>query len=380
MLAQKLSMAEHTIRAKPADAAGPSTKEAPAQKPGVSSKPKHRRRRTPASFPEEAQPKDAKPKSIHEGKDDRPPPPAHWVRYVDAKSGRPYWHDCTSGVTQWDDPNAKDEETDDDDDGTPWIDRLAAEAVGLDNASDGDDDSAVDAGVAAAARDLEKTLNLDEDAGAYLARLALSELLCDGDAKTAVATAVEAAAPFLEDGENDADATEPLARALVKALVALRGGVSVQRSKQDDAVTALREVFPAVRVELVEEHVRRAKGDANVAAGTLVQASLDALKRGEESERKGRVITRDAFFDHVLSKDERKKLFDEYHMEKEVKEHHPIVHSDGGKRELRKQTRYRDGKVASTTGERFLVEPKESAEFVKATSVSIRVTGGGRTH
>ena len=53
---------------------------------------------------------------------------------------------------------------------------------------------------------------------------------------------------------------------------------------------------------------------------------------------------------------------------------------DGGKRELRKQTRYRDGKVASTTGERFLVEPKESAEFVKATSVSIRVTGGGRTH
>ena len=30
--------------------------------------------------------------------------------------------------------------------------------------------------------------------------------------------------------------------------------------------------------------------------------------------------------------------------------------------------------------ERFLVEPKESAEFVKATSVSIRVTGGGRTH
>ena len=77
---------------------------------------------------------------------------------------------------------------------------------------------------------------------------------------------------------------------------------------------------------------------------------------------------------------ERKKLFEEYHMEKVVKEHRPIVHSDGGKRELRKQTRYRDGKVASTTGERFLVEPKESAEFVKATSVSIRVTGGGRTH
>ena len=375
-------MAELTIaRAKPADDAGPSTKEAKgatAQKTGASSKPKHRRGRRRED--QSAQPKDAKPRSIHEGKDDRPPPPAHWVRYVDAKSGRPYWHDCTSGVTQWDDPNAKEEETDDDDDGTPWIDRLAAEAVGLDNASDGDDDSAVDAGVAAAARDLETTLGLDEDAGAYLARLALSELLCDGDAKTAVATAVEAAAPFLEDSENDADATEPLARALVKALVALRGGVSVQRSKQDDAVTALREVFPAVRVELVEEHVRRAKGDANVAAETLVQASLDALKRGEESERKGRVITRDAFFDHVLSKDERRRLFEEYHMEKEVKEHHPIVHSDGGKRELRKQTRYRDGKVASTTGERFLVEPKESAEFVKATSVSIRVTGGGRTH
>ena len=372
-------MAELTsARAKAANATRPSTTEAPAQN---SSKPKHRRgRRLPASFPE-AQPKDAKPKSIHEGKDDRPPPRAHWVSYVDEKSGRPYFYDCVSGATQWDDPNAKDEETetDDDDDGTPWVDRLAAEASGLENASDGDD-SAVDAGVAAAARDLERTLGLDDDAGAYLARLALSELLCDGDARTAVATAVEAAAPFLEDSENDADATEPLARALVKALVALRGGVSVQRSKQDDAVEALREVFPAVRLELVAEHVRRAKGDANGAASTLIQASLDALKRGEESERKGRVITRDAFFDHVLSKDERKKLFDEYHMEREVKEHHPIVHSDGGKRELRKQTRYRDGKVASTTGERFLVEPKESAEFVKATSVSIRVTGGGRTH
>ena len=150
-------MAELTSdRAKPADAAGPSTKEATAQN---SSKPKHRRGRRPAD--QAAQPKDAKPRSIHEGKDDRPPPPAHWVRYVDAKSGRPYWHDCTSGVTQWDDPNAKEEETDDDEDGTPWIDRLAAEAGGLDNASDGDDDSAVDAGVAAAARDLEKTLNLD---------------------------------------------------------------------------------------------------------------------------------------------------------------------------------------------------------------------------
>ena len=377
-------MAELTI-ARENQEAGPSTKEAEgatAQKTGASSK-RHGRRRVPASFPEEPspQPKDAKPKSIHEGKDDEQPPRAHWVSYVDEKSGRPYFYDCVSGATQWDDPNAKDEETEtDDDDGTPWVDRLAAEATGLDNASDGDADSAVDAGVAAAARDLEKTLKLDEDAGAYLARLALSELLCDGDARTAVATAVEAAKPFLEDSENDTDATEPLARALVKALVALRGGVSVQRSKQDDAVTALREVFPAVRLELVAEHVRRAKGDANVAASTLIQASLDALKRGEESERKGRVITRDAFFDHVLSKDERKKLFDEYHMEKVVKEHRPIVHSDGGKRELRKQTRYRDGKVASTTGERFLVEPKESAEFVKATSVSIRVTGGGRTH
>ena len=376
-------MAELTIARKPAEEAGPSSKpakDATAQKTGASSK-HRRRRRVPASFPEEAQPKDAKPKSIHEGKDDRPPPRAHWVSYVDEKSGRPYFYDCVSGATQWDDPNAKDEETEtDDDDGTPWVDRLAAEAVGLDNASDGDENDAVDAGVAAAARDLERTLKLDEDAGAYLARLALSELLCDGDARTAVATAVEAATPFLEDSENDTDATEPLARALVKALVALRGGVSVQRSKQDDAVAALREVFPAVRFELVAEHVRKAKGDANVAASTLIQASLDALKRGEESERKGRVITSDAFFDHVLSKDERKKLFDEYHMEREVKEHHPIVHSDDGKRELRKQTRYRDGKVASTTGERFLVEPKESAEFVKATSVSIRVTGGGRTH
>ncbi len=121
-------MAELTIRAKPADGAGPSTTEATAQKTGASSKPKHRRRRVPASFPEDAQPKDAKPKSIHEGKDDRPPPRAHWVSYVDEKSGRPYFYDCVSGATQWDDPAASPkEETDDDDDGTPWIDRLAAE-------------------------------------------------------------------------------------------------------------------------------------------------------------------------------------------------------------------------------------------------------------
>ena len=132
-------MAELTIARKPADAAGPSTTEATAQKTGASSK-RRGRRRVPASFPEDQspQPKDAKPKSIHEGKDDRPPPRAHWVSYVDEKSGRPYFYDCVSGATQWDDPNAKDEETDDDDDGTPWVDRLAAEASGLENASDGD--------------------------------------------------------------------------------------------------------------------------------------------------------------------------------------------------------------------------------------------------
>ena len=124
-----------------------STASAPGNQPKSASDSKRKNRRGRRQTPpedESAQPKDAKPRSIHEGKDDRPPPPAHWVRYVDAKSGRPYWHDCTSGVTQWDDPNAKDEETDDDDDGTPWIDRLAAEAQALDNASDGDDDSAVD--------------------------------------------------------------------------------------------------------------------------------------------------------------------------------------------------------------------------------------------
>ena len=33
-----------------------------------------------------------------------PPPAAAWRRHVDGASGRPYWHDATSGATTWDDP------------------------------------------------------------------------------------------------------------------------------------------------------------------------------------------------------------------------------------------------------------------------------------
>ena len=50
------------------------------------------------------------------------------------------------------------------------------------------------------------------------------------------------------------------------------------------------------------------------------------------------------------------------------------------KKQMRRQTRYRDGKVASVTGERFLNEPKEDPDFVKKTSCSIKIYMGGRTH
>ena len=46
------------------------------------------------------------------------PPPAHWTRYVDDASGRPYWHDAMSGLTTWDDPAAFA--------GSPADDRLVA--------------------------------------------------------------------------------------------------------------------------------------------------------------------------------------------------------------------------------------------------------------
>ena len=33
-----------------------------------------------------------------------PPPLSNWRRYVDAASGKPYWHDAHSGETTWDEP------------------------------------------------------------------------------------------------------------------------------------------------------------------------------------------------------------------------------------------------------------------------------------
>ena len=35
-----------------------------------------------------------------------PPPLSNWRRYVDAASGKPYWHDAASGETTWDEPAA----------------------------------------------------------------------------------------------------------------------------------------------------------------------------------------------------------------------------------------------------------------------------------
>lgn len=362
-------MSTHTIRPKPANEASSPAQKPAIQKPASDFKRKNNRRRRQRS----------------DGKQDRPslpaPPPAPPAPEV-AVPLPPIAVDATADDTApahaTDAPPPQPE-----DDNTSWIDRLTAAAKD-NNTSDGED-AAMDAAVEAAAKDLETTLSLDEDAGAYLARLALSELISDGDAAAAVATAMDAAAPFLEDNDTDVDAAEPLAKALVTALEVLRGGVIKQRAQSaqsDDAVEALREVFPAVRADTVAEHVRKAGGDANLAAERLVQASAVALARLEAAEKAGKTVARDDFFARKLSRAERKKLFDEYHMRppEPTAGHRPIAHADGGKRELRKQTRYRDGQVASTTGQRFLVEPKETADFVKSTSVSIRVTGGGRTH
>ena len=47
----------------------------------------------------------------------------------------------------------------------------------------------------------------------------------------------------------------------------------------------LREVFPAVRADVVAEHVRRAGGDANLAAETLYSESEKAIRALEAAEK-----------------------------------------------------------------------------------------------
>jgi hypothetical protein len=61
--------------------------------------------------------------------------------------------------------------------------------------------------------------------------------------------------------------------------------------------------------------------------------------------------------------------------------HRPLHNNTGaGKGELKKQTRYRDGAIVSTRGENGVLTPREDPEFLRSTSVSLRILGGGRTH
>ena len=226
----------------------------------------------------------------------------------------------------------------------------------------------------------------------------------------------------------------------------------------------LRAVFPAVRAETVAEHVARARGDANRAAETLVAASQRALEQLAADDAKGGALSEEsAFFSRRLSKQERDRLLDEYHMRPPIPEagHRPMHNNAApSKKEMKKQTRYRagpggrtrvaatprrrpgacrsrrrrgdgperagrgdaaattldlqktsrgatasigserneingatrlerndkslgagDGQVASMSGEKFLVIPKETPEQIRATSVNLSsITGGGRTH
>ena len=101
------------------------------------------------------------------------------------------------------------------------------------------------------------------------------------------------------------------------------------------------------------------------------QASLDA-----------RVAAQSEFFTRRLEPVERRRLLDEYASRPPIPAagHRPMAQCAPGKRAMRTQTRYRDGRIASTKGERFLVQPKEAPDFVRDTSVSIRIYAGGRTH
>ena len=107
---------------------------------------------------------------------------------------------------------------------------------------------------------------------------------------------------------------------------------------------------------------------------------LRDMEQQESLDR--RVARQGAFFTHRLSRDERARLLDEFASRPPIPPggHTTGCHVAPGKKEARKQTRYRDGKVATLTGEKFLVQPKETADFVKQTSVSLRIYAGGRTH
>ena len=155
------------------------------------------------------------------------------------------------------------------------------------------------------------------------------------------------------------------------------------RARAAAALESLREVFPAVREATVADYLQGAGGDVNAAAEALYVESERVLRDAEREEDLGkRVAAQSAFFTRGLTKDERARLLDAYRDRPPIPErgHTTGCHVGPSKREMRKQTRYRDGKIATQTGEKFLVEPKETPAFVKSTSVSLRIYAGGRTH
>ncbi|KAH8051583.1 hypothetical protein JL722_10761 [Aureococcus anophagefferens] len=197
---------------------------------------------------------------------------------------------------------------------------------------------------------------LDEASRAYVAKIVVDEALSEDDAGDALASAEEAARPFLLEDEDRGFAARPRRG----------GGRGVRRGPRGDGRRVPRGA------------PRRQRGREALYAEA--ERVLRDMEQQESLDR--RVARQGAFFTHRLSKDERARLLDEFASRPPIPAggHTTGCHVAPGKKEARKQTRYRDGKVATLTGEKFLVQPKETADFVKQTSVSLRIYAGGRTH
>lgn len=223
---------------------------------------------------------------------------------------------------------------------------------------------------------------LDEASRAYVAKIVVDEALSEDDAGDALASAEEAARPFLLEDEDRADLRRVLAAAAAAAFAAVADGHASTKAAQLRSLGSLRECFPQVREATVAAYLAEHR-DVNAAAEALYAEAERVLRDMEQQESLDRRVARQgAFFTHRLSKDERARLLDEFASRPPIPAggHTTGCHVAPGKREARKQTRYRDGKVATLTGEKFLVQPKETADFVKQTSVSLRIYAGGRTH
>ncbi|KAH8086105.1 hypothetical protein JL720_7306 [Aureococcus anophagefferens] len=219
---------------------------------------------------------------------------------------------------------------------------------------------------------------LDEASRAYVAKIVVDEALSEDDAGDALASAEEAARPSCSRTRT-ADLGAPRRRPRRSP----RSPTATRRPRPRSCGPRLvAECFPQVREATVAAYLAEHR-DVNAAAEALYAEAERVLRDMEQQESLDRRVARQgAFFTHRLSKDERARLLDEFASRPPIPAggHTTGCHVAPGKREARKQTRYRDGKVATLTGEKFLVQPKETADFVKQTSVSLRIYAGGRTH